>query len=286
MTVRVLRFGSYSFEDGVIQFSDNFLDLVPRTMRLPGLSGGYSEDGSAAAVQEIGNVSYQHMVRAAHRQEMRAKLDALRALIGYGQQRLTIQPAPGDAERFCWANLNNIQISQNVNDQPAFSQAVQFNWQVTDPRWYSNTIGLAYWGEPTWGDGSLWGGSNGGSVLSGLTNSLSITPGGNAPTRPVISVMTYAGQTVSNPTIQRLVNGQVVDQVSYTIVLTANQTLVIDCRAQRVTVQSLGAYGAAFATLRPERWFELQPGANSVKVLFGDAGDAARVRIGYYDAWY
>lgn len=285
MATRVVSFGGYTFENAVSQFQDNFLDLVPRTIRLPGLSGGFALDGITPSAQEIGRVTLRHWVQATSPAEMVNKLDAIRALASQGVKRLTVEPFPGAAYRYCWASIHNIQMSQNVNQRPSFQQQVTFDWQIADPRWYSDADGAPYWGEFDWGDGSKWGGTNAGTAVSGLTTTLTVTPVGNAPTLPKISIMTYAAQTVTNPTIQRLIAGVVVDSVAYTGVLGAHETLLINCRSQAVRWQSQSAY-AAFTALRPERWLELQPGANTLKVLFGNSGDAATVRIGYEDAWW
>lgn len=286
MTTRVVSFGSYEFSDSVVAFQDDFQQLALRTVQLPGAPGGYSEYGTSAPPAQIGHVAYRHMLTASSPQSMRAKIDALRALAGDGMQRLTVLPYPGATPRFCMATIENVQIAERVTDRPHAQIPVTISWEVPDPRWYSDPYNVPLWGQFDWGDGSKWGGTCAPTLVSGLSNDLTITPGGNAPTRPVISVMALSTQVVTSVTIQRIVRDQVVDSVARSGSFGPNGTLVIDCRALSVRLNSLSAYNSAFSVLRPDRWFELQPGANTVRVLLGSGGDAAYVRVFSYDAFY
>lgn len=286
MTTRVVSFGDYEFTDNVVAFQDDFQQLALRTVQLPGLHGGYTEYGTSAPPAQIGHVVYRHMLTADSPQGMRAKIDALRALASDGMQRLTVLPYPDATPRFCMATIDNVQIAERVTDRPHAQIPVTLTWEVPDPRWYSDPFNVPLWGQFEWGDGSLWGGSLSPTLVSGLSNDLTITPGGNAATRPKISVMTLSTQATTSVTIQRIVHSQVVDEIAYDAAMGANETLVMDCRALSVRLNSLAAYDDNFSVARPDRWFELAPGANTVRVLFGDAGDEAYVRLIYYDAWH
>ena len=49
--------GSYTFPTTQSQIRDNFSDMVPRTVRIPGADGGFDQFGENKAQSEIGVVS-------------------------------------------------------------------------------------------------------------------------------------------------------------------------------------------------------------------------------------
>jgi hypothetical protein len=272
---------------GLGGYSDNFANMVPRTVRLPGLDGGFDEFGRARAPSEIGQVRQEVTISAETRTEMDAKRDTVRAMADWGKQRLFMQPTdPALAERWCWARVNNIQISRDEGQQTDLMQRLSIIWQASDPRWYAaGTENTVFWGEgATWGGGAKWGGALGITACSGLSTSISINRSGNATVYPRFFIRCSSSQSCQNPIIQRLNGAEVVDQVAWVGTVAANQTLAIDARGLSVKLDGSNAY-AAFSALNPA-WFSLLPGSNSLKVLFANSGDAASVHVAYYEGYY
>ncbi|MBZ0294494.1 MAG: hypothetical protein K8L99_18160, partial [Anaerolineae bacterium] len=144
---QLLRFGSgdgglkgwlYSF-DPANQKSlfDNFKDLVPSTRRLLGASGGFSNYGTQALPSEVGTVNYTMWLHFYDEADGRAKLDALGEMASWGLQRLWKQPMGGGRERFCWAYLNNVNMSQKVENVPHKRMLVTITFHVPAPFWQS-----------------------------------------------------------------------------------------------------------------------------------------------------
>lgn len=284
---RLLRFGSgttvYTFPDTQQAYRDNFASVVPRTVRLPGLSGGFDQFGSDVAPHEIGMVSIQYVLTAPTRGEMQAKRDTVKSLTSLGVRRLYMQP--GDqTERWCEARVNNINMAQQIDGFTDLHQPVTIDFQVADPYWLQQ--GTESW---SWGDGTLWGGNVWGGTatpqsLTGTSNTFTENVSGVHITFPRMTLQVPSGASCSNPRIQRIVDGQVQDEVSYTGTLAAGSTLEINCRRLSVTLNNVNAYSAAFAWRRPS-WFRLTPGNNSIRVLFGAVTGTPTLTLRYYTRW-
>ena len=286
----LVRFGAgnqvYTFEQNQqISLRDNFRDVVPRTTRLPGLSGGFDEFGSGAAPGEIGNVQVMFWIFADSEAEMKAKKDEFGAMADWGVYRLYKQPMDGSPERYCEARLNSAEISETSADQPHKRNRVQLNFQVANPAWYSLGTESPSWGDGTaWGSGALWGGSAAPNAVVGLQNDFYLNVNGNARTYPRIEVRCGAAQTASGVTIQRLVQGVVVDEVKYDDTLNNNDRLIINCRALEITLNGSDNYSNDF-TFQNAGWFRLEAGENTIRVLMDNAGDEADVYFRYYEAY-
>lgn len=280
---KVLRFGSYSFPDTGVEFGDNFRDMVARTSRLPGMDGGYDEYGTSRAAAEIGDVRFSMILKADTAEAMQMAREALAQIVHLGKQRLWVETYDG-AQRFTWARVNSIQISERYKEFPALNQRVTINWQVSDPRWFQ--LGTEAW---SWGDGTAWGaaawgGEAAATACSGTQTDFTVSTAGNAETEARITIACGAAQTCENPTVQRLVGGVVVDEVSWTGILGNNETLEINARSLSVKKNGTDAYGTAFAFEHPA-WFRILPGTNSIRVIFDNAGDAADVKVRFYNAY-
>jgi hypothetical protein len=290
-------FGDYTFPPGVA-ISDNFGDVVTRTQRLPGASGGLDGYGNQRAPTEIGNVQisfplFYEWAKTTYSESnaadaMLAARDALRGLILDGTQKLT-KPVGSSGARWCWARVQNVPSRENEDDHTRLLQRVQLNFQVADPRWYEiGTETSNYWGAVKWGSmvfgGGVWGGSlPTPQAISGLLTSWTHTrSSGNAETDPRIVVVAGAGG-VENLRIQRLVNGIVWDEANYMGSLSSGETLEINCRAKTVKVDGVNAY-ADFEFATPD-WFTLLPGANSLRAQMDGSGNQANVYLRYYEAY-
>lgn len=265
----VVSFGTYEFDNRLTQLDVNFANTVPRTMRLPGLEGGFDEYGDSPAPSEIGKVTARFRFNATSGTAMQALRDAVRGLAALGRGTLVIQPSGGTAayaERWTWARINSVQVPEKM---AAISDAVQdisVDWQVAESRWYSDNAA-----------------SGTAAACSGTATNFSRTNGGNAVALPVITVI--AGGTALNTlVIKRLDGATVRDRISYSGTVAIGGTLVIDCRALSVYKNGAEAYSAQFEADHPA-WMRMQPGSNDFRVEL-ESGKGANVQMDWDDTWY
>lgn len=287
----LVRFGHgdrvYTFPEELIQNSDpRFRDAVPRVTRLPGVHGGFDHLGDGIAPMEIGNVRVSFYLATDDLGEMDALRDALTALLDWGKDLLWMQPDDRDeAERFCWARLNNIQMPQQEAKFTDVHQTVTLSFQVSDPHWYVPRMEGPLWGTVDWGDGSKWGGDAALQTVSGTSTSLTAASNdGNAIALPRVTFYVAAGQTLVNPRIQRLKNALVVDEIGYEGTLVAGDILEINCREASLLLNKQDAYADRSDFLHPD-WLRLEPGSNSLRVLTDSASSAGKVAVRWYDTY-
>lgn len=288
----LLRFGSgtelYTFvPDDQISLRDNFRDVVPRTSRIPGLSGGFDEYGQSPAPSEIGNVMYTFLYEATSEADMLAKKEALGRMKAFGKKRLYKQPVDSTAdERYCEARVNSIDFNEAAGERPDKRLRFTINFQVDNPYWLEQGTEA-----PQYGDGSIYGSgvSYGGTPVTqslvGADNSFSVTPDGNDFTYPRITLEVPAGKSAENIRIQRLVNGSVIDQVRYAGTLSAGDILEINCRAYAVYLNGGNGYTSDFS-FNTSAWFKLIGGvSNAITVLMDNPTDEIDLEMRYYGAF-
>lgn len=284
---RLLRFGSGSriyYFPPATSFSDTFSNLVPRTVRLPGTSGGFDELLGGAAPAEIGKVQAMWYVRPAPGESITALLDSLKEIEDWGEQKL--YSLPWDTtyrERWCYARVNDIQTPENAKDHPEKWQRVSLTWQVSDPYWYTLGTEAALWGDIQWAN-FKWGGDTAPQLCSGLQTDFTLSVGGNVTTLARITVTVPAGQSAEDVTVQRLEGTIVRDFVKRTGVLTPADTLSINARTNTIQLNGVDAYTSVF-TFYHNDWFRLRPGSNSIRVLLKNSGDQANVKIQWYERY-
>jgi len=288
---RITRFvvptdnGNVEYDLQYVQdWRDNFGDVVPRTVRLPGAHGGYDEYGVDPAPGEIGNVQGTLKHKATPASAMVSWLDTLRSASRQKKGRLYMQPADEtEEERWCSARLNNLTTNHSENAHTGIMMEAKFSFQVSDPHWYKQGTEAPEWGFFVWGE-SHWGGTATQQAVSGVLTDLTETvSGGTVETFPRITISCNTGETAQNIVIQRLVGGVVKDQLTFTDTLVAGDAVVINCRAKSVKKNGSDAYANLTATRA--QWFRLNPGANSIRVTMANASDQARVRFSYLHAF-
>lgn len=263
----------------VTSLYDTFADLVPRTVRLPGADGGFDTIGDGAAPQAIGVIRAEVTVIAPDAATMRGYRQNVRAMAAAGVQ--TLVRANGD---WCRARVSNIVSSQHTGRHTDLFQPMQITWQAADPAWTRQGTEAWAWGDGTpWGS-AAWGGTAPAIPLTGTTTSHTETVPGTLPTAPRMVLTPGAGNTLTDPVIQRLVNGAVVDEVGYSGTLTNGQRLTVDCRRLAVLVDTTDAY--ADFNYRRGGWFRLQPGQNAIRVVCGSPTDSGTLRLRYYTRWH
>lgn len=282
-----IRFAEMTFAH-VAELEDNFGDSVPHTQRLPGRDGGWSHDGDLPAPTAIGTVTLGCWLVAPTRATMDAQRDAVLALSALGLQRLTVQPTdPASPERTCWARVNYVRLTERKDAHTDLWQKVQIVFQVPDPHWYAVAYGVDW----QVGGGVLLGQADltlgrGAYVInaSGTLTTASLTHLGNTTALATFAVQPPAGQTCDLPRLQRVVDGQVVDEVVYNGTLSAGDEWVVDGRRGLVTLNGASAFGASLRYLHPS-FLRLAAGVNSVQVRFANPTDAATVRV-WFDHTY
>lgn len=287
MSGGIVSYGTYNFpQDTLQEFRTNFGDGVPRTQRLPGLDGGFSDDGGDPPNTQIGKIDLGFYLVAQSRDEMDDKRDAVMAMYEYGLAKLVYQPTDtNDATRFCWAQVNYINMSQQKHEHTDLHQKVAITFQVPDPKWLvekynSETFGDGYQFDDglTFGDGALE------LACSGVETSHTVTNSGTATAVCMLSVLPGAGNTCENPQVERIADGRVLDGVRYTGTLAADDELICDGRTGRAVLAGLSVFGSAFEYEDPA-FLRLPPGSSTVRVRFANVGDAATLRLWYYDTF-
>lgn len=258
------------FADGADQYTftnveslaDNFGDMALATVRLPGLSGGFDIYGSEAAPSALGAVQVALMVDTS-RVLMQTALDALRKLANLGLQKLYFQPEGEIAARWVYARIRSIQIKQE-SDNYLLLQPVQVSFEAADPFWQEDETATAM-------------------ACSGTSSQVTVTNWGNATALARIAIACGTGQTAENPTVRRIVDGSTIDEMAYTGVLTASDTLVLNAQSKAVTLNGNDAY-AGNPALHYD-WFRLLPGDNTVRLVMTNAGDAATMTVYHHDTF-
>lgn len=294
----LIRFGSgrnlYTFNPNhQISLRDNFNNLVQRSTRLPGLSGGLNEYGVAPAPRPVGDVSMTFWLFAdeslpvdQQQEQMYLLKQQVAQMSTFGVTRLYKQPTDSSQTlRYCEASVSNIRYTENSADQPHARLRVQINFQVTNPFWYSQGTEAPAWGDGTlWGSGPAWGGVAPTYTASGLQTDFSITTLGNAETYPRIIITTSDSQTCENVRLRRIENGNLSDEIVYSAILPSESRLVVNCRANSVTLNGASHYTADYS-YRNASWFRLQPGLNSIRVLMQNPTDECSLQFRYYEAY-
>lgn len=249
---------AYTFPAYDQAISDNFRDAVTHTERLPGMDGGFDAYLADDAPNEIGNINLSFKLVADTRDDMQALIDAVGRLKHLGKRKLTVQTQGTASPRWCYARINNISISRRISEHTDLAQTVQINFQVSDPHWVEDEESQAI-------------------SASGTSTDATITNDGNAVALARVVVTCAAGQTAENIKVRRIVSSTTVDEMAYTGVLIASDELEMDAQAKSVLLNDADAY-SAFAFTHPD-WFRLMPGANTVRIIQANAGDACTVTV-------
>jgi hypothetical protein len=287
MAAHVVQFQNYIFP--LVQtINDNFADAVPRTIRLPGMSGGIDQFGVNPAPGEIGRVTITFILASSTREGMQTLRDQVRALSTIGKSYLRWTPAGSTVTRFCEARVNNISDSKNIAAHDDLQQNVTIDFQVSDPYWYDGVLSGSSYSGGQWGTGN-WGAINWGpgesyDVLTGnllLTIPILSGVGGNAPTPPIVTIK---GDNVTYPKFEFIHDGVVKHTVQWMGVVDNFEYLIIDCRRMSVEYNGEDGYDRLVAD-NPAVWARFYPGANSIRFSNQTQNDNMTYAISYYNAY-
>lgn len=274
-----ITFGGYTIEY-VGDLSRNFATGAAQTRRMPGADGGFSDLDDDAAFTPPGRMNISFTLVAETRDEMDVKRDEVYALASLGLQRLEIESLdPAIGTRYAYARVVDVQIGERKDKHTDLMQPVQMIFEIPEARFYKDAYvswrlddGFACDDGKLVGEGALV------TNCTGLSTSFSVTNDGNAVALVKVSVMPPVGESCENPKVQRIENGLVADEITYRGVIAAEDELFVDGRRHYAALAGDSVFGPNFSYAHPAM-FRLKPGANSIRVLFANAGDEADVRL-------
>lgn len=281
----IVRFGAYTFTH-VQTHSDNFRTARVNVQTMPGMSGGMSTDGIYPAPTSVGRVSLSFVLVANDRADMEAARDAVNALYEVGLQKLVKQPTDaGDAERYCFAYVETISIDEDKSKHTDIFQRVKITFVVPSPFWESAAYASYTLADgKDLNDGLTFANGSFAVSASGLLTTTTLTNNGNAPAWCKVAVTCGVGQTCAMPTLQRLKNGAVADEVAYHGVLAAGDEWFVDGKRQFAHLNGVNVIGGLFS-YKTIDFLRLAPGANTINIRFSNVGDAATARFWFNHTW-
>lgn len=279
----------YDFTNAAVhqeRISSNFGNLVRTSQRMVMTSGGFDRYGVSKAPNEVGTVTLQFTLKSSTRNGMETLRNNLLEIVGYGVVPLIYQPTnPAEGERFCYARVTTVNAPQAPSQHTDLHQQVTINFEVPNPVWHAaGTLGDLLGVNFILGT-SVLGGTPLTINASGTSTEGTATNNGNAATLALLTLTTSASQTCQNPTIQRIVNSAVADEVSYTATIGNSGTLIIDAQSKTVTLNGTSVFNGNFDFLHPS-WMRIQPGSNTIRVVFANSGDEATVKVANFDDYY
>ncbi len=255
----LVSFGSgatlYTFPGTQTQLRDNFYDMVPRTVRLPGADGGFDQFGSQRAPKEIGNLSVSFDMTSESRETMDTLRDQVRAMANWGVQKI-IKNFGVNGQRWCYGRVNSIQMVEQPNQQTALKQPVTIDFQVSDPYWHK---------DGTWGTGTSLPGNT--LVMNNVTTlTQNINQPGTFPAFAKIVIQKVSGANITQLLIERLSGATVLDYIQFipAVAITVPNTITVDATTYTVTGPLSNYY--RYMSWGKASWFRMLPGANTIKV--------------------
>lgn len=290
----IRRFGTgtrvYDFPPTIMRWSDNFANLVTQSDRLPGLDGGFDVYGSSPAPSEIGTVDVSFWIVPLNEQQITDLKDQMRAIAGWGKLPLFLQPYDlTKAERYCNARVKSINMPEDAELCTNKQQEIRITFEVPEARWFAFPTGTnqSYWDgvSSIWGSPAcIWGGSAGIAYTGPGPQTVNVTTVGNAVTLPLIKLTCSAVQTITNPLIERVVNGLVIDSIQFTGSIPAGEVLIIDTQRLQAKLNATDVYDNL--TILRSNWLSLPPGLSQLRFSSGNALDAGTIKIQYVEAYY
>ncbi len=278
-------YGSYDFGAIIGNFDTNFGQGAGQLRRLPGMDGGWDDLLDEPAETPPGRVTFDFYLVAENRADMDALRDEAKALTSYGLQRLEYTSLDADiATRYCYARCVDVRAAENKGKHTDLHQPVTVTFEVPDARWYKDRYASFKFGDgTTFGDGALVGQGALRVECSGTSTQFSLVTDGNARTLVKVAITAGVGQSCENPKVRRIAAGVVVDEIAYTGVLSAGDELFFDGRRHYAALNAVSVWDDLRYT--HPALCRLEPGANEVRVLFANSGDAAAARFWYRDVY-
>lgn len=241
----------------------SFAGMRPVIADLPGAHGGFDQHHTDEDRAGVGSAHLEFMLETDSSEAMQALIDQVTRLPYLGRQLLTYQPQGSYAARWCYARVSKLDLGLSA-DMGLKVQKVKLTFAVPDPFWRHDEESHVI-------------------AASGTSTSATVTNTGNAVALARVTFAPGVGDSCENPTIQRLVSAVAVDEMAWTGTVDAGETLTMNAARKAVLLDTTGSY-AGFAFTHPD-WLRLLPGANELKVVFANAGDAATVTVYWSDTF-
>jgi len=254
---------AYTF-DLIQRWSPDFADGINATVRTVGMSGGIDQFGGDDAPDAVKSIVLTFYLWAETTAEMQTKRDAVTKLKALGTRKLYWQPQGTANQRWCYAKVDNVRMSQDREGQGDLMQLVQINFHVSEPRWYETEESQVV-------------------AVSGTSTDAVITNNGSAPAQVRVNLFAAGAAVCENPTIRRIVSAVAVEEMSYVGIITGGNTLIIDTEEKSVEKSAVSVY-EDFSADTPH-WLWLMPGANTIRFLCEGAGNSAAATVYWKDTY-
>ncbi|MCL4256837.1 MAG: phage tail family protein [Anaerolineae bacterium] len=287
MGTRLTKFHTYEFAYDQ-EYRDNFADVLARTSRVVGVSGGVDDFGRGVALSEVGNIQAGFfLISDDDPAGMTALRDDLKKLLSWGVKKLWMQPSDPNAQpRWTWARVNNINIPERRDRHTDLWQKVTLSFQCADPRWYSHpTAWLLDRGEVL-DDGLTVGGYRASSTSVNDGSTLTLTNNGTTFTPLYLRFDAGANSVTDLRVSLRDAEDVEIGRWVFADTLTGGQILEVDTTALSVTVTdtiTAGRYNA-FTPLKGNGFLELSSGTNTL-IINGTFTGNISLYADYLDAW-
>ena len=286
MGTRLTKFHTYQFAYDQ-DYRDNFADVLARTSRVVGVSGGVDEFGRGVALSEVGNVQAGFFLISESREGMTALRDDIKKLLSWGVKKLWMQPSdPTSKPRWTCARINNINMPEKRERHTDLWQKVTLSFQCADPRWYSHPSAWLLDSGEVLDDGLTIGGYRASSTTVNNGSTISLTNNGSTATPLYLRFDAGANSVTDLRVSLRDVDGVEIGRWRFEDTLSANQILEVDSTALSVTVTDTTINGRydAFNPQIGTGFLELPSGANTI-VITGSFSGNITMYADYLDAW-
>lgn len=286
MGTRLTKFHTYQFAYDQ-DYRDNFADVLARTSRVVGVSGGVDEFGRGVALSEVGNVQAGFFLISESREGMTTLRDDIKKLLSWGVKKLWMQPSDPTAKpRWTYARINNINMPEKRERHTDLWQKVTLSFQCADPRWYSHPSAWLLDSGEVLDDGLTIGGYRASSTTVNNGSTISLTNNGSTATPLYLRFDAGANSVTDLRVSLRDVDGVEIGRWRFEDTLSANQILEVDSTALSVTVTDTTINGRydAFNPQIGTGFLELPSGANTI-VITGSFSGNITMYADYLDAW-
>lgn len=268
---------TYTFptSPGDQDFVTDFKRMKTKVTKGIGTNGGVDEYGTGASPHDGESVQFSVYLVSTTRAGMQPLRDALNVICEWGVGRL--YDTLNGVDRWCYARISVDDIKEDRSKNTDLQQKVQLTFQVSDPFWY--TAGTeAVWGGSTWG-GTIWGGSGSPTTITNA-GTMTVTNNGSAYTVPRIVLWNNSGSTIYSPRIQRIVNGSVVDELSYSGSIADGTQVDINARQHRASIT--GVTVTNNLVFQHPDWMRLLPGSNTLQI---NLTGVVKVLVHYFERY-
>jgi len=256
------RFGlgsiqSYRFDPAqIVEYQDNFANLAQMSVKVPGKDGSIPVYGLGRGTADKGNVRITFLLKN-HSDEVALanELLTVRGMPYWGLRRLYKYHRNGEL-MWTWANVSSIQDPQVVRRMPHLRQQVQMTFECPDSKWYARDGMYFFDDDLLFGDGLTFPALKVDQEAVSNGSTVSVTNNGNAPVSAYVRWDGNGTDSFTNPVITRK-NwlGEIVNQLTWTGTIGANDVVEIDARALKTTTRAnLTALSGDWLTIPSGTW--------------------------------